>query len=117
MKKATVLIRAAPYGMASAGEGFRGIIGLGGLGVETHAVLMDDGVFVAKKGQNPSKIEMQKLEDAYKAVSDFGAKLYIHKESAEVRQVSQEETVEAEWIDTPKLRELINSVDVVVSFV
>ncbi len=117
MKKTIILIRAAPYGMASAGEGFRGIIGVAGMGIETHAVLIDDGVFVAKKGQNPSKIEMQKLEDAYKSLSDFGAKLYIHKESAEIRGVSQEETIEAEWIDTLRLKELINSVDAVVTFV
>jgi len=115
-KKVIILIRTAPYGMASAGEGFRAIIGLAGMGVETHAVLADDGVLVAKKGQDPEVLGMHKLEDAYSQVADFGAKLYLHLPSLEERGLGAEDCVSAETLDDDGLRELVAAVDHVITF-
>lgn len=115
-KKVLVLIRTAPYGMASAGEGFRAIIGLAGMGVETHAVLVDDGVLIAHKGQNPDALAMHKLEDAYVQLSDFGAKLYVHLASLAQRGILKEDCIPVEFIDDDKLRELIRKVDHVITF-
>jgi len=116
MKKACVLVRSCTYGMASSGEAFRTIIGLAGMGVETNAVLLDDGVFVALKGQDPSVIEMQNLEKAYNSLKDFGAKLYIHKKSMEKRGIKEDEILEAEVINTDTLRKMINETDAVITF-
>jgi sulfur relay protein TusC/DsrF len=115
-KKVLVLIRTAPYGMATAGEGFRAIIGLAGMGIETHAVLADDGVLVAHKGQDPSALAMHRLEDAYSQIPDFGAKLYVHLPSLFERGLLQEEMIPVEFIDDEKLRELITDVDHVITF-
>lgn len=115
-KKVLVLIRTSPYGMASAGEGFRTIIGLAGMGVETHAVLVDDGVLVALKGQDPSVLEMHKLEDAYSQLADFGAKLYVHLPSLAERGLLQEDCIGVKFLSDDKLRELIWKVDHVITF-
>jgi sulfur relay (sulfurtransferase) DsrF/TusC family protein len=115
-KKVIVLIRTSPYGMATAGEGFRAIIGLAGMGVETHAVLADDGVLVALKDQNPAALGMHKLSDAYSQLADFGAKLYLHTPSLDARSVSPENCIAAETLDDRALAALIASVDHVISF-
>jgi tRNA 2-thiouridine synthesizing protein C len=115
-KKVLVLIRTAPYGMATAGEGFRAIIGLAGMGVETHAVFADDGVLVALKGQNPSALGMHNLEDAYSQLADFGAKLYVHIPSLAQRGLLQEDCIGVKFLSDDKLRELIWKVDHVITF-
>ena len=115
-KKVLILIRTSPYGMATAGEGFRAIIGLAGMEVKTHAVLVDDGVFIAHKGQNPDALEMHKLEDTYAQVGDFGAKLYVHLASLTQRGLLKEDCIPVEFIDDDKLRELISEVDHVITF-
>lgn len=115
-KKVLVLIRTSPYGMASAGEGFRAIIGLAGMGVETHAVLADDGVLIAHKGQNPEVLEMHKLEEAYSQLADFGAKLYVHLPSLAERGLLKDDLISVEFLTDDKLRELISEVDHVLTF-
>jgi tRNA 2-thiouridine synthesizing protein C len=115
-RKVMILIRAAPYGMATAGEAFRAIIGLAGMGIETHAVLADDGVLVAHKGQSPDALGMHNLSQAYSQLRDFGAKLYVHLESLTQRGLLQEECISVEFITDDRLRELIASVDHVITF-
>jgi len=116
MKKVCVLVKSCTYGMASPGEAYRAIIGLAGMDVDTSAVLVDDGVFAAIKGQDPSVIEMQSLELAYKSIGEFGAKLYIHKESMEKRGIKKDEIIEANMLDTDALRKMINEADAVITF-
>jgi sulfur relay protein TusC/DsrF len=116
MKKVVFLIRTAPYGMAAAGEGFRAIIAAAGMEIKTAAAFVEDGVFVAKTNQHPEKIGMSKLEAAYKQIPDFGAQLYIHRESAKERGLREAETIPAHWISTEELKNIINSADAVISF-
>ncbi|MCJ7618130.1 MAG: DsrE family protein [Desulfobacterales bacterium] len=116
MNKVCVLIRVGPYGMAASGEGFRVIIGLASFGVETSVILLDDGVFVAIKGQNPSLIEMQSIEKAYDSLGDFGAKLYIYRGSMEERGISETEIIDAELIDEDNLKTMLNNTDAVITF-
>lgn len=116
VKKVLILIRTSPYGMASAGEGFRAIIGLAGMGVETHAVLVDDGILVAHKGQDPEVLGMHKLEDAYSQVADFGAQLYVHEPSLGERGLLKDDCISVEFLTDDKLRELISTVDHVITF-
>ncbi len=115
-KKVAVLIRSAPYGMATAGEGFRALIGLVSMGIQTHVVLVDDGVMVALKGQNPEALQMHRLSDAYSQLPEFGAKLYVHLPSLTQRGLLQEDCISVEFLDDDKLRGLISSVDHVITF-
>ncbi len=116
MKKVCILIKSCSYGMASAGEAYRTIVGLAGMEVDTNVVLVDDGVFIAMKGQDPSEIEMQSLELAYTSIGEFGAKLYVHKESMEKRGVKEDEIIEANMLNTDGLKKIINEMDAVITF-
>ncbi|MBN2379149.1 DsrE family protein [candidate division WOR-3 bacterium] len=115
-KKVIILVRAAPYGMASAAEGFRVIIGLTGMGLDTHAVLVDDGVLVSLKGQAPSDLGMHKLEDAYSQLQDFGARLYVHTPSLEERGILEEDCIGVEPIDDDELGNMISTADHIITF-
>jgi len=116
MKKVIVLLRTAPYGLASGGEAFRLIIGLAGMGMDTTAVLVDDGVYCGIKDQKAESIEMKPLDQAYGQLSEFGAKLFIHKESIEERGISHDRIIKAEFITTRDLANLVVKSDTVISF-
>ena len=110
------LIRTCPYGMASAAEAYRAVIGVAGMGLDTKAVFVEDGVYSAVKNQKPETIDMHPIVEAYKQVGEFGAKLYVHKESMEERGISADELIEAEIIDTEMLREIIKNAKHIVTF-
>ncbi len=111
-----ILIRTAPFGMASAGEGFRAIIGVAGMGMETYGVLVDDGVYVALKGQRGDILEMHNLDEAYEQLEEFDAELIIHKESMEERGLTEDMLIKGKIVDTEELKKIINSAKFVVSF-
>ncbi len=116
MKKAVVLVRSCPYGMASAGEAYRAISALAGLEVQTTAVLMDDGVLAALKGQDPSGIGMSNLEDAYGMLPEFGAEVVVHRASAEVRGISPGDLLDFHQVDDDGLRGLLEAADLAFTF-
>lgn len=117
MPKALIIVDTAPYGTATCAEAFRTITGLAGMDIETATVLVGDGVFVAKKGQNPSVIGMKSLEEAYSMLSDFGVKLYIVKESLEERNFNEEDLIPVDKIITmDEFRKLIEESQCVITF-
>lgn len=91
MRKVIVLVNAAPYGTATPAEAYRTIQGLAGMGIETSCVLMGDGVFILKKEQNPEEIDMQKLSEAYKGLSEFDVKIYVCADSLRERGLKEED--------------------------
>lgn len=115
-KKVMILIRSAPYGMATAGEGFRALIGLVSMGIQTHVVLADDGVMVALKNQSPEVLDMNNLVDLYAQLPGLGAKLYLYHPSLADHGISPDDCIEAEVLGDEKLRELISVVDHVITF-
>ena len=116
MKKAVVLVRACPYGMASAAEAYRAVSAFAGLDLDTTAALMHDGVYVALMGQDPSGIAMSNLEQAYGALSEFGAKVVVHRESLEARGVAADTLMEFDVVNDEGLRALLDDADIVLSF-
>ena len=116
MEKALFLVRSAPYGTASSGEAYRAIIGLGGMGTPTSVVLMCDGVYNVKKGQNPEKLDMHPIEKAYETLAEYDIKLYILKKSLEERNLTFDQILDAEIIECDKLKALIDEHDCVISF-
>ncbi len=59
-----ILIRRPPYGSISAAEGIRHLIGAVANGLNVKAVLMDDGVWVARAGQSPGETGWTALSEA-----------------------------------------------------
>ncbi len=116
--KVLILVNGAPYGTATPAEAFRTISGLAGMDVDTTCVLVEDGVYVALKDQNPETIDMQNLAKAYEMLKDFNARVYILKESMEERGIKEDELIQHDGIiDRAKLRELILERHCIISFV
>ena len=59
-----ILIRRPPYGSILAAEGIRHLIGAMANGLNVNAVLMDDGVWVARAGQSPGETGWTALSEA-----------------------------------------------------
>ncbi|MBD3287033.1 hypothetical protein GF359_10290 [candidate division WOR-3 bacterium] len=115
-KTILILLRSCPYGMATAAEGYRVIIGLAGMGLRIHAVLLEDGVLVALKGQNPSGLGMHELSQVFAKLTEFGADLYVHTPSVTERGLSEAGFIDSNLIDDEELKDLITSADHVITF-
>ncbi len=59
-----ILIRHPPYGSIFAAEGIRHLIGAMANGLNVNTVLMDDGVWVARVGQNAGATGWTSLSEA-----------------------------------------------------
>jgi tRNA 2-thiouridine synthesizing protein C len=117
MESVLVLLRTSPYGNVSNGEGFRICIGLAACDIAVEAVLMDDGVYAALKGQKPNKIGMSSLERAYGGIKEnFNVPLFVHQESMERRKISAGELIAAQEITTAEIRGKIAEAKAVLTF-
>ena len=63
-------------------------------GMSVTMVLVEDGVLLCKKGQNPSKFGLPNNLDEIKDFIELGGKLLVIKESLEQRGVHQDEIIE-----------------------
>lgn len=86
-------------------------------GMDVALVLVDDGVLLSKKAQNPSKIGLPNNLDEINDFIELGGKLIVSKESLEERGVNEIEIVK-DAIITPFLDivELIEKSDITVTF-
>lgn len=115
MNSVSILIRKAPYGTLAAAEGVRHLIGAAAAGMEATVVLVDDGVYVAKHGQDPSDTGWTSLSAALQQTltPDAGASsrripLYVHRPSAEARGVTPLDlTPGVEFIDDDRFAEIL----------
>ncbi len=87
-----IVIRKVPYGTLAAAEGVRHLIGAAQAGTAVDAVLVDDGVYLAKRGQDPGGTGWISLAGALgqalaarAAGSSAPAQVYVHRQSAETR--------------------------------
>lgn len=77
-------------------------------GVITTMVLVDDGVSIAKKGQDTSQIGVPNHLDELMDFLELGGKLVVVKESLERRGIARDELVDgAEVISLKNLASLI----------
>lgn len=118
MKKVNILFRKAPYGSVNDVEGFRLCTVLAALEIRTNAIFMDDGVFVALKGQDPENIGLPAIDAAYKRLVSLDVKVYILEEALKERGISQKELIDIEYelIKRDGLARLISESDFTLSF-
>ncbi len=115
-KDILIVVRHGPYGGFQAAEGLRHANGAITLGFRPIFVLVDDGVYLGKEGQNPGENEWLPLDGTLEEViarglyeiKDKPAEFYVEKESLEKRGLEPEELVEGlELIDHQKVSELM----------
>ncbi len=100
MERVCILIRSGPYGQLQAGEGVRHLIGAVEARLDVSALLVDDGVFVAKHGQNPQESGWTSLSAALRQAlaesaheSDRRVAVYVHRPSMEQRGLDLDDLI------------------------
>ncbi len=78
-KDILIVIRRGPYGGFQAAEGLRHANGAMSLGFRPIVVLVDDGVYLAKVGQNPGQSEWLALSETLEEIIARG--LYEKKDA------------------------------------
>ncbi|PIP36638.1 MAG: hypothetical protein COS92_01875 [Desulfobacterales bacterium CG07_land_8_20_14_0_80_52_14] len=115
-KDILIVIRHGPYGGFQAAEGLRHANGSMSLRFRPVVVLVDDGVYLAKAGQNPGQTPWLALGGTLEEIiargiyekKDAPAEFYVEGESLRKRGLTPEELVEdLEVIDHRKVTELM----------
>lgn len=115
-KDVLIVVRHGPYGGFQAAEGLRHANGALSLGFRPIVVLVDDGVYLAKTGQNPGQSQWLALGGTLEEIiarglyekKDAPAEFYVENESLVKRGLDSKEVVEdLELIDHQKVSELM----------
>ncbi len=94
MGKIAIILRRAPYGDINAAEAVRHAMGgvADELGVDL--ILVDGGVFLAKKGQDDTGTGFTNLEGSLKDCIDMGVNVYAERASVREQNLEQGDLVD-----------------------
>ncbi|MFO7752888.1 MAG: DsrE family protein [Desulfobacteraceae bacterium] len=101
-KDILIVVRHGPYGGFQAAEAMRHANGSISLGFRPVVVLVDDGVYLAKEGQEPSQSQWLSLSETLEEIivrglyekKDNPAEFYVEQESLLKRGLEAEDLVE-----------------------
>jgi tRNA 2-thiouridine synthesizing protein C len=118
VKKFMFVNRKAPYGTIYALEGLEVVLISAAFSQDVSMAFLDDGVYELMKGQQTKAIEMKNFSPTYRALDGYDVeKLYVEKESLEVRGLSEENLiVPVQVLNARQLGELMQKQDVIISF-
>ena len=99
-KKFLYVNRRAPYGTVYALEGLEVVLIGAAFEQDVSMAFIDDGVYQLIKGQDTAESDMKNFSPTYRALGDYEVtKLYVEKESLEVRGLNQDDLMELVWED------------------
>jgi uncharacterized protein involved in oxidation of intracellular sulfur len=104
-----ILLRRPPYGQIHAAEAIRHLGGALAEGIQTNLVLIDDGVYVARDGQNANGTDWTALIPALAKAMAKGARVWVHTPSARERGLLKDEhfIIGIEPLDDARLAEIL----------
>lgn len=116
-----ILIRRSPYGTIHAAEAFRHLAGALSSGMKVTAILVDDGIYMAKNSQEAEVFGWTSLSDSLSSLLNKekgqDIKVYVHDPSLRARGIEKERFIEKiEYIDDKKLAELLGASHSVMLF-
>jgi len=112
-----ILIRRPPYGQIHAAEAIRHSGGALAEGLATRVVLLDDGVYVAREGQNCGGTGWTVLAPELMKMIAKGAQVLVHTPSAHARGLGPEDCIVGlEWIDDVGLTQTLAASDAVMVY-
>ncbi len=122
-----ILLRRAPYGTMNAAEALRHLNGVVANGLEAVAVLVGDGVYLARDGQRAEEAGWTSLSQALNQALTFRApraedpetraKVYAHRPSLERRGLQETALVPGvELISDQELARIVGEAEVVLIF-
>jgi tRNA 2-thiouridine synthesizing protein C len=112
------LMRHSPYGTVYPAEGFRAMMGTAVFEMDIVVVFVDDGVYVALKGQKPEELDMKPLCEGFPGLADVGVKeFYVHDESlAERGLLASDLSVDAAAVGSARIAEVLAGCSAVLPF-
>jgi tRNA 2-thiouridine synthesizing protein C len=112
------LMRHSPYGSVHPAEGFRAMMGTAVFEMDIVVVFVDDGVYVALKGQKPDELDMKPLGEGFPGLADLGVKeFYVHDASLTERGLSASDlSVDAAVADAARIAEVLAGCSAVLPF-
>ncbi|MBI5651025.1 MAG: DsrE family protein [Chloroflexi bacterium] len=113
-----ILIRRPPYGQIHAAEAIRHAGGALAEGLVTRVALIDDGVYVARAGQDTSATAWTALAPALAKTIEKGAPVLVHLSSAIARGLAIEKdfVAGAQIIDDAEFMRVIAASDAVMIY-
>lgn len=109
-RKILFINRRGPYGSVYAQETLE--VALIGAAFEQQIslALIDDGVFLLRKGQDARSLGMKQFTAAYRALGDFDIhRVYVERESLTERGMSEEDLVQIPGGEGGHLVEIVSS--------
>lgn len=116
IKDILIIVRQGPYSSFQAAEALRHANGAISLGWRPIVILVDDGVYLAKEGQDPEQSSWLSLSETFDEIiarglyekKDNPAEFYVEKESLHQRGLEIDDLIESmEPIDHGKVSELM----------
>jgi tRNA 2-thiouridine synthesizing protein C len=116
--KVAVVMRKAPYGSVYTAEGLRTLMGIAVFEMDISVIFMDDGVFALVKGQNPGKLDMKPLGDAFPMLGEMGVqRFYVHDRSLAQRGLTTDDLVlPAEVVTDAQIAQILQESGKVLPF-
>ena len=113
-----VLMRRAPYGTVYTAEGFRTMMGVAVFEIDISVVFLDDGVYALMEGQDPKKLDMKPLGDAFPMLPEFDVeKFYVHDESLAERGLTPDDLVmDVEVVNSAQVGQILETAGKVLPF-
>ena len=127
-KKILFINRRGPFGSIYAQEALE--IALIGAAFEQQIslALIDDGVFLLRRGQNSDTLQMKRFTAAYLALGDYDIhRVYVERESLDVRGMSEADLVDivaevdggsrnlVELVSSAEMTEIIHDQDILLN--
>lgn len=117
VKKFMFVNRRAPYGTVYALEGIELVLITGAFDQDVSVLFLEDGVFQIVKGQDTKAINMKNFSPTFRALEGYDIeKLYVEKESAEARGLTEDDfVVPVQILPASEISALMAEQDVIMS--
>ncbi len=117
MPKISIILRRAPYGDIGAAEALRHALGGITSGYDVNLIMVDGGVFTAKKGQFEEGTGYTNIENTLKDCIEMGIKVYLEKGSMKENYLDPEMTLNGiNIVNGHEIAEIIKESDKVMIF-
>jgi len=116
--KIAFLMRKAPHGTIYAYEGLEALLIFCSYEQSIILVLMDDGVYVLKKGQDTSELGTKEFSTTFRVLKDYGVERIIaDKTSLKERSLTKEDLlIDVEVLEAAEIMALMKEQDVILPF-
>jgi len=110
MSEVAMILRKPPYGDINAAEALRHVMGGIDAELDISLILVDDGVLLAKKGQDQSGSGFTNLEKTLQVCINMETKVYADKSSIEERHLELTDIVEGvEIVNGSEIAEIMKT--------